>query len=94
MAAKWLVWCLLVFFLTTVSVHSKFARGKNRDRSKSSIRGGARGSGSGYGERLPWEGRQETYDWAFQEVQPSYIDSSAPINDLGVLRKAVYALRE
>ena len=92
MAAKWLIWCLLVFFLATVSVHSKFARGKNRDRSKSSIRGSARGSGSGCGERLPWEGRQETYDWAFQEVQPSCIDYSAPLYYLEMPSKAAYAL--
>jgi len=68
MATKRLVWCFLFFVFATVSVHSKFARGKPRERSKSSHREGVRGSGSGYGERLPWEGRQETYDWAFKEV--------------------------
>jgi len=68
MATKRLVWCFLFFVFATVSVHSKFARGKPRERSKSSHREGVRGSGSGYGERLPWEGRQETYDWAFKEA--------------------------
>lgn len=45
--------------------HAKLVRKKTRGASKP-----ARPSRTPkkYGERLPWEGRQETYDWEFREV--------------------------
>ena len=58
---------LIVLLWALLPADSKFVRKKTRGTSKPLK--AARGSKK-YGERLPWESRQETYDWEFREVSP------------------------
>lgn len=57
---------LLLLLSAHTLAHGKFTRKRGRSASQTS-----RGSRAGkkYGDRLPWEGRQETYDWDFRQVR-------------------------
>lgn len=57
----------VVLLLFSSLAQGKLVRKKSRSASKP-LKKTRRGTEK-YGERLPWEGRQETYDWEFREVR-------------------------
>lgn len=65
MGRRALTWVLLFILVLQESAEGKLVRKKSRSANKplKSRRGTEK-----YGERLPWESRQETYDWEFREV--------------------------
>lgn len=69
MGNRGLALVLVAVLVFQAVVEGKLVRKKSRSTSKpvKTRRGTEK-----FGERLPWEARQETYDWEFREVWPLY----------------------
>ena len=65
MGSRGLGLVLVVVLAFQAVAEGKLVRKKGRTANKPAK---ARRGSSKHGERMPWEGRQETYDWDFREV--------------------------
>ena len=74
-----LTWLLIALLCASASVEARNRNSKRaRTSSKPTKKEPSRSSGIVYGDRKPWEGRQETYDWEFKEVRA--LDHTEPLS--------------
>ena len=64
-----LTWLLIALLCASASVEARRNNKRARTSSKPTKKEPSRSSGIVYGDRKPWEERQETYDWEFKEVR-------------------------